>query len=321
MTAVVETLPDRIQTRALLTAEEPRLVLHVMSWVCMAMLAGLLFLGALVTSFKVGMAVPDGTTTFGQTMWLYRWWDKAFGVQLEHTHRLAGMYVGLAILTIYLTVFFTSPRARLRWTATAALGAVIVQGLLGAYRVDLNEWIGETYLAPIHGAWAQVVAMLVVALVAMTSRWWTTCEKFVVPANFKVRELAVTLVGLSYVQIVIGALFRHRSVGFHLHAAVGYLLLAAIMGLGAYILVNETVRRRLGWPLFWVAVCVVAQIVLGNASALATGLIPRELRPEITNLQAFTTAAHLLVGSWYFAATIVLALVAYRGLQPMEARP
>src|SRR5271168_2937503 len=50
----------------------------------------LLFVGGLVTTYKVGMAVPDWPTTFGMNMFLYDFFKAPWGVFGEHTHRLYG---------------------------------------------------------------------------------------------------------------------------------------------------------------------------------------------------------------------------------------
>src|SRR5438445_7066802 len=64
----------------------------------------LIFVGGLVTTYRVGMAVPDWPTTFGMNMFLYRFWEAAWGVFIEHGHRLYGAAVGLA--TIVLAAWF-----------------------------------------------------------------------------------------------------------------------------------------------------------------------------------------------------------------------
>ena len=73
----------------------------------------LLFVGGSVTTYRVGMAVPDWPTTFGINMFLYDFWNAPFGVRVEHTHRLYGAAVGLA--TIVLAVW-------LRWSSSRGGG-------------------------------------------------------------------------------------------------------------------------------------------------------------------------------------------------------
>ncbi len=56
----------------------------------------LLYVGGSVTTYRVGLAVPDWPQTFGINMFLYDFWNAPFGVRVEHTHRLYGAAVGLA---------------------------------------------------------------------------------------------------------------------------------------------------------------------------------------------------------------------------------
>ena len=54
----------------------------------------LLYVGGSVTTYRVGLAVPDWPTTFDENMFLYNFWEAPFGVRLEHAHRLYGAAVG-----------------------------------------------------------------------------------------------------------------------------------------------------------------------------------------------------------------------------------
>src|SRR4051794_41985869 len=60
----------------------------------------LLFVGGSVTTYRVGMAVPDWPTTFGMNMFLYRFWEAAWGVFIEHGHRLYGAAGGVAAIVL-----------------------------------------------------------------------------------------------------------------------------------------------------------------------------------------------------------------------------
>src|SRR6478609_11903447 len=70
----------------------------------------LLFVGGSVTTYRVGMAVPDWPTTFGINMFLYDFWNAPFGVRVEHAHRLYGAAVGLA--TTFLMAWFLATGSR-----------------------------------------------------------------------------------------------------------------------------------------------------------------------------------------------------------------
>src|SRR5262245_5852427 len=82
----------------------------------------LLFIGGLVTSLGVGMAVPDWPTTFGYNMFLYPWSKMIGGIFYEHSHRLVASAVGLLTIGLALTFWVYERRRWLRWLGVAALG-------------------------------------------------------------------------------------------------------------------------------------------------------------------------------------------------------
>jgi cytochrome c oxidase assembly protein subunit 15 len=293
--------------------------LHVLAWTTWGLTVCLLFAGALVTSYNVGMAVPDGATTFGETLWSYDFLGKPFGVVVEHTHRLWGMAVGLAAMLLYFSIFFLDERPLVRWTAAVAIWLVVGQGLLGRYRVDLNAQYGEL-LKAVHGGFAQLVFASITALVAMTSPAWRRAVPLPHPRSSTFRAAAIAMAATAYVQVVLGVMLRHRNQHFHLHAALAYGLALAALWFGASILLDAEWRRRFGTIAILLGACLFAQIVLGNAAALSTGLVPVQFRPTVRDVTALTTSFHLLVGSFFFASTVALALFSFRQLRPGEEK-
>src|SRR5262249_61738278 len=70
----------------------------------------LLYVGGSVTTYRVGLAVPDWPTTFGENPFLYDFWNAPFGVRIEHLHRLYGAAVGLATIVLAGGVLGVQPR-------------------------------------------------------------------------------------------------------------------------------------------------------------------------------------------------------------------
>jgi cytochrome c oxidase assembly protein subunit 15 len=94
----------------------------------------LIVLGGLVTSYDVGMAVPDAPTTFGHNMLLYPiddWLQASFGVRLEHGHRVFGALVGLITLVLSAAVWAGSPPRWLPWIGGIVLASVFARGSFG----------------------------------------------------------------------------------------------------------------------------------------------------------------------------------------------
>ena len=170
--------------------------------------------GGMVTSKNAGLAVPDWPNSYGYNMFAFpvsRW---VGAVLLEHTHRLAATVVGT--LTIGLVLFLVLAEAR-RWVRTlgyAALGLVVVQGVLGGLRVVLvADWIGI-----FHGCVAQAFLALVSLVALVTSRWWLTlgAPNLRRPDPAALASLSKKLLVaaiLIYVQLAIGASMRHAHAG------------------------------------------------------------------------------------------------------------
>src|SRR5258707_1612530 len=93
--------------------------------------------GGMVTSKGVGLAVPDWPTTFGYNMFLFPASKWIGGIFFEHTHRLIASTVGFLTIILAVWLWFLDPRRWVRILGIAAVGAVILQGVLGGLRVTM----------------------------------------------------------------------------------------------------------------------------------------------------------------------------------------
>jgi cytochrome c oxidase assembly protein subunit 15 len=122
---------DSAQTNV--TTASPRWVHHLAIAATCATFP-LIVLGGLVTSYDVGMAVPDAPTTFGHNMLTYPiddWLQSSFGVRLEHGHRLFGAAVGLLTLVLSAAMWAGSPRRWLPWICGIVLASAFARGSFG----------------------------------------------------------------------------------------------------------------------------------------------------------------------------------------------
>ncbi|MEO0476055.1 MAG: COX15/CtaA family protein [Planctomycetota bacterium] len=173
----------------------------------------LIAIGGHVTSTDVGLAVPDGFTTFGHNTLLAPlevWWYD-FGTRWEHGHRLKGMVVGMMTI-IMATWLLIAVRDRpwLKWSGVVMLLLVISQGIMGALRVSE---ISLT-LAFIHGICGQLILCSWVVIAAALSKPWisrlkATAKKkrdhTTIPLRWAVRVLLLLLL----VQLTLGSAVRH----------------------------------------------------------------------------------------------------------------
>lgn len=275
----------------------------------------LLFVGGLVTSYDVGMAVPDWPTTFEQNMFTYSWLDAPLGVQIEHGHRLLGSLVGfLAILLVIGSFVFGSP-GWLKKLAIVALLAVILQGVLGGLRVVLNANMGRE-LAAVHGAFGQATFALLVAIAVVTSRSWREAVPVSHGEARQVRLTSILMAALVYLQIVLGAGVRHLGAGFVLHLALAGGLTLLLFWTVFVVALHGPVREKLMVPVSLFVGLFVVQVFLGVGVLSMTGLTPPGFGPEPKNAEALVATLHQTIGSLLLAAGIGLVLAAYRRLMP-----
>src|SRR6059036_443826 len=145
----------------------------------------------MVTSKGVGLAVPDWPTTFGYNMFLFPVSKWIGGVFFEHTHRLIASTVGMLTIILAVWLWFAEWRRWVRMLGLAAVGAVIVQGILGGLRVTmLKDQIGI-----FHACVAQAFLALLVFIALMTTNFWRSLETVDVdPRKFKaIKTLAIAI--------------------------------------------------------------------------------------------------------------------------------
>lgn len=171
----------------------------------------LIWVGGLVTSHGVGMAVPDWPTTYGYNMFFFPVSQWLGGIFYEHTHRLVASGVGFLTIILAIWTWAQEERRWLRNLGWIALGAVVLQGVLGGLRVtQMKDEIGI-----FHAALAQLFFVLTGAIALFTSPWWQRGSpgKMTIYAGGRFRYLFAAVTGLIFVQLVLGASMRHQHAG------------------------------------------------------------------------------------------------------------
>jgi cytochrome c oxidase assembly protein subunit 15 len=267
----------------------------------------LLALGATVTTRHAGMADPLWPT-YPWHLLLVSWTEPRPGFLIEHTHRLVGYAVGCCGIALMATLWLTEPRRWVRWLGATALAGIIVQGLLGGFRVKLDAWFG-TDLAMVHGSFAPVVFCLLTSVAVVTSQSWTALsEPGAAPiAIRRIGRLALFATGLIYLQIVLGSLVRHTysAAGPRAHLLVAFCVAAVVAWLAREAWDSRHADRRLRAPVAILVVLATVQIWLGIEAWMlrftAAGLAAQSLIPT----------AHVLVGYLMLASSLVVTLKAY----------
>ncbi|HEX4640300.1 MAG TPA: COX15/CtaA family protein [Chthoniobacterales bacterium] len=162
--------------------------------------------GGMVTSKGVGLAVPDWPTTFGYNMFLFPVSKWVGGIFFEHTHRLIASTVGFLTIILAIWIWRIDSRRWMRNLGWTALGAVILQGVLGGLRVTmLKDEIGI-----FHALLAQAFLGILILVTLATSGLWQRLRETGASAMQKFSRVVIFTTILIYVQLGLGATMRHQ---------------------------------------------------------------------------------------------------------------
>jgi heme a synthase len=267
----------------------------------------LIIAGALVTSNDAGLSVPDWPTSFGS---LYKIPHLVGGVKFEHTHRMIAQFVGFLSIILAVWTWRADPRRWMKYLGLTALGLVIAQGILGGLTVLF-------YLPPAissaHAALAQTFFCVVVLIAVFTGQDWV--EEIPRIESDGGRPSLLTLALLSifvlYVQLILGAMFRHHGLSWWPHvlnaATVATVLCwTSIRALSRYSGIDSVKR-----PAITMLALMIAQLCLGFVAFLTRVAWGRDaVQPELP--MVMSTVAHVAVGALLLATTAVLAAQVWR---------
>ena len=289
----------------------------------------LIWVGGLVTTYDAGMAVPDWPSTYGYNLFLYpvsTWLGGPWDLFIEHGHRLLASLVGLIAIVFVATTWRVDDRRWMKWYATACLGLVVLQGVVGGLRVVFDE----TLLARVHGCLGPLFFAFGVAAAAFTSTWWRKGDSNAgerTAAGRKFVSMAWCTTVLVYVQLVLGAHLRHPAATWSPRLfqvfVIAHLAIAGILVI--YIAALTWKRRSLRTtpvsvriPVAGLCVCTAIQLLLGAGAWRVKYYWPHWL-PQPSFLEGYTVAAesmtqtitvtaHVAMGSLILAISTLIAV-------------
>jgi cytochrome c oxidase assembly protein subunit 15 len=261
--------------------------------------------GALVTSKNAGMAFRDWPTSDGQPMLSYPWfqdfasnWDKF----LEHGHRLAGVLIGCWVIALVGIVHWFEERSWVKLLTIGLLMAVITQGVLGGFRV----WLDERGLAMVHGFFAACVTALLATIVTVLSRGWYLAAGDKPPVDLGLATpLAVVTLALITVQYLLGGAIRHHHTGLHEHLGLG--ILSAVAAIANAVVAWRTGVRWIRASANGLLAAVLFQVVLGAGTWVHKwGFAPTGYVATADSIGAVAMrSVHMVFGVLVFASAVV----------------
>jgi cytochrome c oxidase assembly protein subunit 15 len=254
----------------------------------------LLALGAVVTSFHVGMADPIWPTRPWHLLTI-SWQEPSAGYLIEHTHRAAGFITGGAVALFAMLLWLTEPRPLLRWG-----GLAVIIGLLGAFEQLHGSLFVQQKLLRETGElsapdWTMVAGPTIAAL-AVTGM--VTLWSALTGPGGRLRLLGIGLLVAVMAQGILGGLRVYLNALFGSDLAAVHGVFSQIVLALAVTVVVLTRPRRISRPnpdlLRWgviAATVVFGQIVAGAVLRHSDSPLGPRLHLLGAFLVVFATAA------------------------------
>lgn len=265
--------------------------------------------GASVTSKEAGLSVPDWPLSYGQVMP-----QMTGGVLFEHGHRMVATTVGLLTIVLAVWLWRAEPRRWMWKLGFAALGAVILQGLLGGLTVLL---LLPPPVSISHACLAQLFFSTTVALAIFTSRRWLSGPVEVEDQGWpSLRSLAIAVPVLVLAQVALGAAFRHRAMGLMPHIIGAMVVSAAIMLICVFVLHQFPEHASLRGSAIVLMSVTGVQVFLGIFAYLT-----RAQASQDPLVMVLVTVAHVATGALTLASSIALSIQILRNVKVPAAAP
>ncbi len=274
----------------------------------------LIIAGALVTSNDAGLSVPDWPTSFGH---LVKMPKMVGGVKFEHSHRMIAEFIGILTIAIAVWTWRTDRRSWMKKLAIAALATVIVQGILGGITV-LNFLPPAVSTA--HAVVGQTFFCIAVAVALFTGRRFVGEEpRTAIDRNTPtLLTLSMLSVGVLYVQLALGGMFRHKGMSWEPHVinagVVTVILVWTVIRALTKFGEIDAIRR----PAIMMIGLLIVQISLGFYAFLEK-VVEGAAAVQPGTAMVLSTVAHTATGALLLATAIVLAIQSWRHLPVASA--
>jgi len=264
----------------------------------------LLIAGALVTSNDAALSVTDWPKSHG--VWIPT--PLAGGDVYEYSHRVVAGALGVFTLILAVLVWIKEERRWVRWFAVIALAGIVAQAILGGQVVIqlLHYW-----LPVMHACFAQIMFGAILSIALFTSRWWISgqpqLEDRGVPS---IHALALLNAVVIFLQVFLGAGFRHKDIPIWPHAAGSLAVLATVVWTAVVLRKRFEPSREMSVMRILLHSVFGAQFLLGLGaywSRIATEDAAQPMPVMVT-----ITVIHTVVGALLFAVAIVTILFCYR---------
>jgi cytochrome c oxidase assembly protein subunit 15 len=278
-----------------------RLAVFTVCWTILLFVAG-----ALVTSKDAALSVTDWPTSHGSLVPPLS--SLQGGDLFEFSHRAVAGGLGILVLVLAILLWITESRVWLRWLGFVAVLGVAAQAILGGQVVIrlLHYW-----LPVMHACFAQIVFAAVLSIAVFTSRWWMSERPQLEDRGTPpIHSVAILNAAVIYLQVILGAGFRHKDIPIWPHMVGALLVLGMVIWTAVALRKRFAQSRELAKARILLHAIFGTQFLLGLVaywSRLSTADAPQPMPVMVT-----LTVIHTVVGAMLFAFSVLVVLMCYR---------
>ena len=258
------------------------------------------------------------------------------GVLYEHGHRLVAAAITLLTIALAIWTWAVDKQPWMRLLAALAVAGVLLQAVIGGLSVLSANWESPYWRlvwTTSHGIFGQVMFCLLAAIALFTSAGWRKTPATSLPAqnDGRLRFWTGLLVLLLFVQLVLGAAFRHvwtkwgpaaaeritasRIVHMFMvpHMVNAVLVMAVVVVATVSVMKRAGDDRSLRTPAILLHVFLLLQLCLGFGAFLTRVVFHMDM-PQPTQTLVWVTVAHQTIGALMLLFAVVLAIQTWRAL-------
>jgi heme A synthase len=210
---------------------------------------------------------------------------------LDQAHYIAGIAVGVLTAGLAIWIWVADRRSWMRTLGGIALLAIVAESLLGSFPI-------------LHALLAPLLFALLSAIALFTSKDWARGAE---PAEYgwqpSLRSIGVLLPVIVFMQIALGAAYRHNAMGVLWHIFNALLVLLLILVVGVFVIRQYPKHRSLRPAAHALVIIASTQVLLGFTVFLVL------LISKGNNLTlVISSVAHVVTGSLTLAATVIMVI-------------
>ena len=277
-----------------------RLAKFTVAWTVLLFIAG-----ALVTSNNAALSVPDWPKSFGT--WFPSLRQLAGGAFFEHSHRVIAGVLSVLVLALAVLLWAKDNRRWLRWFGVIAVLGIVVQAVLGG---EVVRQLLQYWLPVLHACFAQIMFAAVLGIAVFTSKWWIEDRpQLSDTGSLSIHALAILNAAVIFLQVVLGAGFRHSQIPVWPH------MVGALAVLGTVTWTAVALRKRFGNAPEMGRARILLHAIFGIQFLLGFGAYWGRLTEEKigpTSATVWLTVSHTVIGAILFAFSVLIVLICFR---------